>query len=301
MERPEIMTMNPAVLPEVRLAASVNCKYPWRQFPRVPDEYILYALKSGEMFIKEGNTQYHLKNNDMLLLEPGLLHCGFKDSCCRYYYIHFRHPELLHIKDKDYADIMRDMRCQHRRFLSFDTYSGDKPQSVCHFPKCFRYADKTGLTGIIETLREDFLMKNDNFNYLTAFKTSELFIKIGREFTSSLIDGHYSKTYAKVESVIDYLNRSYTLKISGADVAKHCEGNFDYLNRVFHAATGMPIFKYLNTIRINMAKRLIMTTNLSFSEIAYLVGINDPYYFSREFKKYAGITPTQYLKQSRKL
>ena len=44
------------------------------------------------------------------------------------------------------------------------------------------------------------------------------------------------------------------------------------------------------------AKELIETTPINFSEIGYLVGIDDPYYFSKLFKKYTGMTPTQYYK-----
>ena len=59
--------------------------------------------------------------------------------------------------------------------------------------------------------------------------------------------------------------------------------NFDYLNRVFSAATGNTIFYYLNMLRVSNAKQLITTTNLTFAEVAYLVGIEDRYYFTRLF------------------
>lgn len=50
-------------------------------------------------------------------------------------------------------------------------------------------------------------------------------------------------------------------------------------------------------VRINKAKEIIETTPLKFSEIGYLIGIDNPYYFSKLFKKYAGITPTQYCEK----
>ena len=77
------------------------------------------------------------------------------------------------------------------------------------------------------------------------------------------------------------------------------EGNFDYLNRVFSSLTGSPVFAYLNILRINNAKQLISTTDLPFSEIAYLVGIEDRYYFSKLFRKMTGMSPTEYYKEVR--
>ena len=63
--------------------------------------------------------------------------------------------------------------------------------------------------------------------------------------------------------------------------------------------TGSPVFAYLNILRINNAKQLISTTDLPFSEIAYLVGIEDRYYFSKLFRKMTGMSPTEYYKEVR--
>ena len=55
----------------------------------------------------------------------------------------------------------------------------------------------------------------------------------------------------------------------------------------------------VNILRINNAKQLISTTDLPFSEIAYLVGIEDRYYFSKLFRKMTGMSPTEYYKEVR--
>ncbi|MHB8130504.1 MAG: helix-turn-helix transcriptional regulator, partial [Mobilitalea sp.] len=78
------------------------------------------------------------------------------------------------------------------------------------------------------------------------------------------------------------------------DIVEMFEGNFDYLNRCFKKMTGYTIFAYLNLIRINKAKELILSTHMRFNEIGYLVGIESPYYFSRLFRKTVGKTPTEY-------
>ncbi|MDF2487104.1 MAG: AraC family transcriptional regulator [Herbinix sp.] len=125
-------------------------------------------------------------------------------------------------------------------------------------------------------------------------------MKITHEFVlnhaTQAMGGAIKKSILKVDGILNYLNSNYMNKINSNQLEELYEVNFDYINRVFSERTGQTIFQYLNSIRINHAKELIGTTNLNFSEIAYLTGIEDQYYFSKIFKKYCGVTPTQYYK-----
>lgn len=72
--------------------------------------------------------------------------------------------------------------------------------------------------------------------------------------------------------------------------------NFDYLNRIFHRINGKSIFQYLTFVRINRAKELLATTDMKLWEIAEETGFSDQFYFSRQFKKHTGMSPTFYAK-----
>jgi YesN/AraC family two-component response regulator len=128
-------------------------------------------------------------------------------------------------------------------------------------------------------------------------------LKISREYTSSTVDlknENVFKIISKVSNLYDYLNVEFGRKITSADLEKKFSTNFDYINRRFQSTYGCTIFKYITKLRINKAKELIQTTDLNFSEISYLVGIGDPYYFSKLFKKQTGFTPSEYLMVSNK-
>lgn len=112
-------------------------------------------------------------------------------------------------------------------------------------------------------------------------------------------DRRINRSEAAVDQLVQYLNRNYTKRLTSQELAERFEMNFDYLNRVFSAMTGSSIFSYINMLRINNAKQLIASTDLAFSEVAYLVGIRDRYYFSRLFKKLTGMSPTEYYKKAR--
>lgn len=52
--------------------------------------------------------------------------------------------------------------------------------------------------------------------------------------------------------------------------------------------------QYLLTIRVNNAASLLETTDYSMAEIAAIVGYEDPFYFSRLFRKIKGVSPRDY-------
>ena len=100
-----------------------------------------------------------------------------------------------------------------------------------------------------------------------------------------------------VQNLLHYLNREYASDITGELLEKEFGGNFDYMNRVFRKTTGETIFRYLNRVRINHAKALILNSPWKMSVIGSRVGFSDEYYFSRVFKKYTGKSPTEYARE----
>lgn len=69
-----------------------------------------------------------------------------------------------------------------------------------------------------------------------------------------------------------------------------------YLNEAVKCATGLSVGAYIRSRLIIEAKRLLVYTSMSAKEIAYSLGFSDYSYFSRFFRKYVGISPSEYSK-----
>jgi len=69
--------------------------------------------------------------------------------------------------------------------------------------------------------------------------------------------------------------------------------------RLFRASTGLTPMKYLESCRIELARKLIRESNRSMPEIALTVGFADQSYFVKRFRRHAGCTPGQYAAQIR--
>ncbi len=66
------------------------------------------------------------------------------------------------------------------------------------------------------------------------------------------------------------------------------------LNKIFKSYTGMTPYQYCIHVKINRAKEILATGKCSMKEICWQLGFDDPYYFSRLFKKKTGFSPSQW-------
>jgi AraC-like DNA-binding protein len=71
----------------------------------------------------------------------------------------------------------------------------------------------------------------------------------------------------------------------------------EHARRIFARATGKTPLQYLTGLRIEEAKQLLARGGLSVKEVAHRVGVPDPFYFSRMFRKSAGLAPQQYAER----
>ena len=98
------------------------------------------------------------------------------------------------------------------------------------------------------------------------------------------------------EMVVSYIVKNYRKKISVADIAKEFGLSPNYLHAIFRQVRGTTIIDYLTTYRMNLAKIYIERFGLHAYEASALVGIDDPAYFSRVFKKLYGKSINNYKK-----
>lgn len=96
-------------------------------------------------------------------------------------------------------------------------------------------------------------------------------------------------------TVEQYIRENFRKDISLQDVSKKLRVSTDYLSKAFKRHTGESPLKHIIKLRINEAKKLLLATPvLDIHVIGEYVGYTDPFYFSRIFKTYVGIYPSEY-------
>lgn len=99
------------------------------------------------------------------------------------------------------------------------------------------------------------------------------------------------------ESVSEYMQNNLASATMNDLVNKfHFQPN--YFNRLIKKNTGITYSEFLIKLRIEQAKRLLETTNLSIEEIMWLVGYNNKGFFYKKFREATGLTPSRYRSNS---
>lgn len=94
--------------------------------------------------------------------------------------------------------------------------------------------------------------------------------------------------------MIHYIEKHYMNSIRLKDLADHVHLNTSYCSVLFQKSFGISFSKYLINIRMEKAQKLLQSKTLSVSQAGSLVGYPDLSYFSKEFKKKFGVTPTEF-------
>ncbi len=97
-----------------------------------------------------------------------------------------------------------------------------------------------------------------------------------------------------LRKAIDYIQEHYSEPVTLNEVAENIYVSTFYISRMFKKELGKSFVDYLNDVRVEKAKELLKDIKYKTYEVAEIVGISDPHYFSKLFKKYSGMTPSEY-------
>lgn len=143
-------------------------------------------------------------------------------------------------------------------------------------------------------IQELQLCKPHYTDYL-AMLLREILILAGRQLTETKKPG--IRTQEEIELATRYFNEHFNRNISIEEYALSRHMSTCWFIRSFRQYSGITPMQYILGIRITNAQHLLATTNYNVTEIAEIVGYDNPLYFSRLFKKQTGLSPSEYRKQ----
>jgi YesN/AraC family two-component response regulator len=94
----------------------------------------------------------------------------------------------------------------------------------------------------------------------------------------------------------DFIENHYQDNLTVEAIADAACLSPGYAGRIFKDQLGMPIMDYVLKVRIDKSKKLLLNPHYQIQAIAEKVGYGDAGYFTKVFRKFEGITPTQFRK-----
>jgi len=99
-----------------------------------------------------------------------------------------------------------------------------------------------------------------------------------------------------VRNALFFIHLHFAKKLTLDEVADSVNLNKSYICRLFKQEMGKPMFEYINDLRMEKAAAMIAGGDTYIRGVAASVGIDDPFYFCRLFKKYYDVPPSVYAK-----
>lgn len=103
----------------------------------------------------------------------------------------------------------------------------------------------------------------------------------------------------KMESICVFIKEHYTEDISREMISETLNMNPDIFSRMFNKYTGKSLPDYINSLRIDEAKKLLLETDITVSRLAIDTGYENIRTFNRAFKKITGMSPGEYREKGR--
>ncbi|WP_211746153.1 AraC family transcriptional regulator [Paenibacillus sp. Marseille-Q4541] len=250
---------------------------------------ILY-LTSGRANVFLGGESYILSKGDLILIHSHETHSVYAmdEEGVSYIVIKFD-PEILYSTSRTIFE--------SKYVLPFTMGNSKSRRSFSQLE-----IKDTILPELIQEIYDEFTSKSYGFELAVRTLICRVFLWILR--SSQDQRPHWDVTHSlkemdiqMLQKVFEYIDDNYKFDINAQTAARICSLSYSYFSRRFKAIMGKTFTTYLNYIRITEAEKLLLTSDMSMTEIALEVGFSNSSYFIQQFKHYKNISPNQFRKK----
>lgn len=246
-------------------------------------ELEFFTFSEGYMLIND--VRYDIQKGDVIFRRPGDLTQAIMPYVC--YYIAF---DLVGNAKKDGS-----------------TYDFDHPMPFQpNYTHSFLSSipTKTALSSDhrIGSLFDDLLKQYANPSPVSQLKQTNLLMQILiLLYEENTIASTYVEPYNPYKTMLDgcisYIENHYAEKITLKDLTCVADMSDSHFIKIFTSHIGETPINYINRVRVNHARELLITSNMPITDIGLNCGFENPSYFSTVFKNYTGYSPRLFKKQ----
>jgi AraC family transcriptional regulator, arabinose operon regulatory protein len=243
--------------------------YHYRERRKGVDEHILIFCVDGAGWCETGGERHSIKAGDALLIPRGTPHIygAAQTTPWTIHWVHFIGTE---------ADFFIYHLSENEKVIPVD-------------PQCQK--------AVIELFKQCYDSFVGGFVlYRLIYCTRILHHLLGQLFfnNSAFSPSQRTSRFHSLESTLTFLHQNIAQKLTLDEMAQHAGLSVSHFSHLFKQQTGHAPVDYFIHLKMQHACGLLSLTSKTIRDIAYEIGYDDPYYFSRIFKRVMHVSPQQY-------
>lgn len=254
-----------------------KARYHFVHRDRGTEEWILIFCTHGKGAVKSATEEWLIESGSIVLLPPGKEHtyCAFDDDPWDIFWAHFNGDSV--------NEYIPQEALQGNGFLVINKTSTEDMQMLM-----------SQFWQMIQAL-------SAGFSYQSVFYSSQVLGATLAYVSLQSVLPHDSYTMGNeyITKAVKYIYDHFEEKVSLSTLTEVLDVSKSYLSRIFRQTVGTSVNQFILDIKMKQACYYLKDTNLAVHQIASRLGYDDPYYFSRIFKKVVGSSPRVFRKQEK--
>ncbi|MEK3793752.1 AraC family transcriptional regulator [Paenibacillus sp. FSL R7-0204] len=254
------------------------------------EHFEIIIMREGQAIFHVDSKPYEAGPGDVLMVPSGGLHVGY--SLCS--------GDLSYVSIVFHASLFKDRNqdSQHEQFVApyLNNLNQFPVMPAAQQPECAAYYH------LLERVIAEVEAKQPAFQLVVKNQLHLFFTLMSRAFPArQRSEREHSERHSihreRFKPLLEHLENHADQKMSIETAARFVNLNPFHFCKTFKKLTGRTFIDYVNFCRMDEAQRLLLETDLTITEISGRVGCDNPNYFTKLYKQYKGLTPSQARKQ----
>lgn len=158
--------------------------------------------------------------------------------------------------------------------------------------------ENTDVPQLMQNIEREWNDKDFGYEIAIRNYTAQIALRLIRKWHTENCFSDFSETDESlrcIQKAIDYAGNNFST-VTSKEAAELCNLSYSYFSRLFKRVMKKSFTEFVNSIRMNESKRLLVSTSKSITEIALECGFSTTSYYIEQFKNEMGITPHKFRK-----